>query len=173
MERIIELDRLIYKFGEDRETKIMLIKELVNGEEIWKLTGKCWEYSLWHTIGERGGLAEAGELVFLEEGKEKNIKIEEYVKIYRDAFLNNQIPVEEIFDKFEIKAVAWIDKSIDDKEKPYAYKKITEDFELKQVKEDEFKIYYELEVNSVENLYKMPVSYGRHDWDVTLLFMLK
>lgn len=171
MEKILELDRIIYKFGEDREDKLLMIQELINGVAVWKPISKCWEYSLWYGIGERGGLAEAGELLILEDNKEKKIKIEDYISIYRKEIDTNQLPIEEIFKKFKIKAIAWKSKSLDDYDQKYMSKQFRDDYELTQVKEDDFKIYYEGVVTSEEVLSKIPLEYIKENrWEIKLIF---
>ena len=91
MKAVYELDRVIYDFDEETnrsEDKLLLVKEEVNNGIQWKPLVKGWEYSLWYDIGERGGLAEAEELLIQVDGNIQAIKIEDYVALYKKLLKN-------------------------------------------------------------------------------------
>lgn len=102
---IIEKNRIAYSLGERSGDKDILT--IVQEEDGWKTLAVGWPYQHWYKIGERGGLAEAGELKF--EGHLKT-KIEQYIETYR-ALLTRPFDISELFRTFEIEAVLKLNNS--------------------------------------------------------------
>lgn len=107
---IIEKNRVAYSLGERSGEKDILT--IVHEEDGWKTLAVGWPYQHWYKIGERGGLAEAGELKF--EGHLKT-KIEQYIETYR-ALLTRPLDLSELFHTFEIEAVIQLNKSVNEYE---------------------------------------------------------
>ena len=101
----VELNRNVYSFeiGNDCSDKFLVIEEELNGKLQLQVL-KSWEYSMWPYIGERGAMCEVGELFIKGENGNIKLSIEEYIKIYRDTF-KNENSIEKIFEDYNIKAV--------------------------------------------------------------------
>lgn len=114
---IEELDRRIY-YSKDPlllegfvSNLLLLVKEKDAG---WIPLSFDWEYSLWTTIGKRGGLVEAGELVFAS-APDSNV-IENYIKTYRDA-IDTAVPRENILNEFDIELTVTFKSNTNDHKK--------------------------------------------------------
>lgn len=148
---ILELERRIFSYINNQDKHfILIVKELVNGEEKWRVLSKGAEYSHWYEIGERGGLAEAEELLVLKDGKAMSIKIEDYVALYRSE-IKNAVPIEEAFNSFVIHVSAMRKIDCDD----YIVKKIEETYAMDEVTKGVEHVYYFKEIKSIDELIKV------------------
>lgn len=170
MNHSVELERIVFGFGEDlkdrQEDKLLLIKENTGDEVRWRPLAKGWEYNLWYCIGERGGLAEAEEISIVEDGKEKNITIEEYVALYQNA-LENVIPVRKAMEQFSIQLHASRTKECSDK---YAIKVLEEKYKMTRTHEDNERYYYKKDIDSIEDLANVGIDYDGKEHSLRLLF---
>ena len=94
---IIEKNRRAYKFSNNENEKNIIT--LIQTNYGWEMLAFGWEYKHWQVIGERGGLAEAGEIKFY--GRIKT-SIEQYIQAYRQLFTKVN-KLEDLFKDFEIK----------------------------------------------------------------------
>ncbi len=141
MKKIYETNRQLYYFKERWSIKILLLtEEIINEKKQWKITKIDPEDNLWGTICQRGGLAEAKELVLIEDGKEKEITIEEYISLYRKEF-ENLMPIRIFFERFSLKIKLDIFKGLT--EDDYKY--------IDDILLNEYNLYYKLlKVNETE-----------------------
>ncbi|WP_066297747.1 hypothetical protein [Bacillus sp. FJAT-29937] len=94
---IIEKNRKAYRLSNNtKEKNLITLIETDNG---WEKLAHGWEYVHWMVIGERGGLAEIGELKF--HGRLKT-SIEQYIQVYRHLF-NKVYLLENLFNDFEVR----------------------------------------------------------------------
>lgn len=145
---INELGHKIYRIEKEKngaeDNLLLIIEEEVNGKPHRKhVIG--WEYRLWYTICERGGLAEAGELIV----KGKKVTIEEYVAIYR-TLIANALTVKELIEDYSIKTTAWVSKA------PDVYtetaKETVKNIGMVMVDEDNERTYYERLIPPIRSL---------------------
>lgn len=158
MKSVIELNQICYYFKEKEypnEDKLLFIKEQSDGETRW-IIKKGWEYSLWYTIGERAGMAEAEEILMWDNGEARYISIEEYVRFYRQV-IQNAISAYHLFDQFSVKLKGWRDK---ENCADYMIKKIEKDYRLPPIKEEDGRIYYEKDITTIEDLMMLPFESG-------------
>lgn len=177
MGRILELESIVYELPKhesySENDKMLLIKDTVGNEPKWYLASRGWEYSLWYTICKRGGLAEAQELTVLINNKETVMSIEEYVKRYRKLIAAAK-PSNEIFDKFNVAAKAWHNKSIQhDYYKEKIPNKYMKEHKMDIVKETENAIYYEKLITSEEELYNIYQDEVHDEFELVLEFTEK
>ena len=177
-DKLVETDRDVYHFcPNDRDEKLMLITERKKGEENI-IAKKNWEYSLWSKIGERGGLAEAGELLVENGFEDINIKIENYIDMYKDE-IKNAKSIEQIFDDYKIICKAFRNKIIKNNyHNRIIPEKFEEEFKMEKSKEIDGTIYYkDKEIKTVEELLKLPIEYidysRESDFNFTMLFAKK
>lgn len=173
MKQSIEMERIIYALGKQEhsteENLFLLVKEQ-EGEVIqWKPIAKGWEYSLWHSIGERGGLAEAEELLVMQEDKVATMKIEDYVALYQKE-LTRPTPAEQALERFSIELRATMKKSCENK---YAKKAIHEDYNMELTDEDEGSYYYKKTVETVADFSNVAFDYDGVEHSFSLLFLEK
>ncbi|MED4404096.1 hypothetical protein [Metabacillus fastidiosus] len=103
---IIEKNRKVYQLSDNaNEKNLLLLIETFSG---WETVAKGWAYNHWGKIGERGGLAEAGELRF--EGKLKT-SIETYIETYRMLFKTIS-SIRELFEDFQVKASIYMKEDL-------------------------------------------------------------
>jgi hypothetical protein len=155
-----ELDSVVYKCVDPEMSEddlILLVKEQIGDKIQWVALAKGWEYSLWYRIGERGGMAEAGELSLIDYPGDKSNTIEKYIAMYRTKIANS-LPVEQIFERFEVNVVAWHLKKMVDH---YYKEQIPKDFEvygLSLVQEDADKRYFHKAISNPSDFNKIPIN---------------
>lgn len=172
MNQVVELNKLVYFFKDKEnrhENKLLLVQEKENNQVSWRPLSKGWEYQLWYQFGERGGLAEANEILLHDNGEDKAVTIEEYVKSCRDT-LDKAISADTIFERFTVKAIASRKKEIKNK---YVVETLEKDYELKKIEEDEERIYYEKQIETVEQLEKIAVHWVEKEHEVQMVFTEK
>ena len=170
MKPTIELEQVCYysmnKENRD-EDKLLLVKEQSDEGVKWIPLAKGWEYQLWHSIGERGGMAEAEEILLLQEGKVQNCTIEEYVRRFRRT-LENSVSAANIFERFTIKVNAWRDIEGCDE---FYIKKLEKDYKLPVFKEENSRIFYEKDITSLEELKELPIRWEDKKYGLQMEFI--
>lgn len=165
---ILELERRIFSYINNQDKYfILIVKELVNGEEKWRVLSKGAEYNHWYVIGERGGLAEAEELFVLKDGKAMPLRIEDYVALYRSEIIN-AVPIEEAFNSFVIQVSAMRKIDCDD----YIVKEIEETYAIDEVRKGVEHVYYSKEIKSIDELIKINM-YDYNNYNINLEFIEK
>jgi hypothetical protein len=163
----IELDSIIYECPEEvgysEKDLILLVKEQEGDIIQWVPLAKGWEYSLWHRIGERGGMAEAGEIL-LSHTYEHSFPctIEAYIQRYRNK-IANRVPIKEILSRFEVKVVAWHLKEMPEEYYKERIPKAFEEYGLTLEKEDGDKLYFQWTIKDPSEFAKIPIEYSDLD----------
>lgn len=167
----VEINRSVYSFeiGNSHSDKFLIIEEESNGKHQLQVF-KGWDYRMWPDIGKRGAMCEVGELFIRESNKDVSISIEEYIKIYRNAFKDEK-PIEKIFDNYNIKVLAKRDKKYD-KENRY-YIKDFEKYKLEKTNEKDGVIFYAKEISTVEELNLFPFKVDERGLSMELKFSKK
>lgn len=101
---IIEKNRKAFKLGIGPDEKSILT--LVETQKGWEMLARGWQYNHWYSIGERGGLAEAGEIKL--DGRFKTT-IEQYIEVYRQLFDNIE-DLQYLFNNFDVTATITLNK---------------------------------------------------------------
>lgn len=170
MTQIVELERIIYGLGKgeysSEESLILLVKEQEGDAVRWKPVAKGWEYNLWHSIGERGGLAEAEELLVVQGGQAETMKIEDYVALYQKE-LNQAVPSDKALERFNIELKASLKKSCDDK---YVKKIIHQDYNMELTHEDGEFFYYKKTIETVGDFFNVGIDYDGKEHTLRLMF---
>lgn len=150
----VEIKREIYAFevGNNCDNKFLIIEEELDGK-LQLQVYKSWDYGMWPYLGERGAMCEVGELLVRENGQDKKISIEDYIKIYRKAF-EKEKPIERIFDNYKINLVAKRDKKYDEENRFYI--RDFDKYNLEVVKEEDGVISYKKEITTVDDLKSIP-----------------
>ena len=173
MNQVIELERMVFSFAEDmedrHEDKLMIVKEQEGDNVQWRPLAKGWEYNLWYSIGERGGLAEAEEIVVLEEGEVKAVKIEDYISIYQQA-LKNTMPISKALELFTITLNASRKKECSDN---YVVSMLEEKYQMTKTHEDSEQYYYTKSIESVDDLANVGIDYSGKEHELKLVFESK
>ena len=167
----VEINRSVYAFeiGNSHSDKFLIIEEESSGKHQLQFF-KGWDYRMWPDIGKRGAMCEVGELFIRESNKDVSISIEEYIKIYRNAFKDEK-PIEKIFDNYNIKVLAKRDKKYD-KENRY-YIKDFEQYKLEKTNEKDGVIFYAKEISTVEELNLFPFKVDERGLSMELKFSKK
>lgn len=167
----VEIKREIYAFevGNNCDNKFLIIEEELDGE-LQLQVYKGWDYRMWPDIGERGAMCEVGELLVRENGQDKKISIEDYIKIYRKAF-EKEKPIERIFDNYKINSVVKRDKKYDEENRFYI--RDFDKYNLEVVKEEDGVIYYKKEITTVEELNLFPFKVDERGLSMGLKFSKK
>lgn len=178
MAKIVELESIIYQFPNEEnyseKDNLLLINESIDGKEKWREASRGWEYQNWYVICKRGGMAEAQEIVLLYNNKEKTLTIEEYVERYRKLIAERK-PIEELFDRFTVKAKAWRNKEILNSEYyskyiPKKYEKLEKEYQMVKVDETEEALYYEMDILNIAALMEVNEESGFKEFGISLYF---
>lgn len=184
----IEYGRKVYIRKPDKNSSepnlLLLIKEGSNnvrdgqtGLRVrdWNLITYGWEYRLWIEIGKRAGHTEGGSIQKADRGSSyKNIKIEDYIAIYRKA-IKRAKPMERLFEDFYVSVAVILQGNIKGKFKEaLELKRLTKAFKELKFKSDGREYYYPKArrfIAPITNLKELDIlltipkgNYGSHQW---------
>lgn len=168
----VEINKNIYSFqpGEKCCDKFLVIEEEIDQKNQLQVF-KGWNYNIWPSIGERGAMCEVGELLIRTSDDDIKFSIEEYVKIYRDAFKNEK-PIEKIFEDYNIKAIARR-STIYDTENNYYIKKYITEGKMHETTKRDVLIFYEKTISTIEELKLFPLKIDEKGFCFNLEFSKK
>lgn len=162
-----ETDSLVFIFPEDQYSEQDLLW-IVKEDDRWKPLQKGWEYSLYHDVGERGGRAEAKELIV----NGNLLSIEDYVKRCQ-AVIAQKRPIHLFFQQFTMTITAKINKTESTIAESYFLRQVEGEWGFAMIERQGNSTIYRKEIMLPEQLFQVPITWGGDNVEYEVIILPK